>query len=89
MFLVMSTISYAKEKGTGDLGSAALEASDYSLCLDLKIRAPKGDEVLIQVNCENIIESFELSLERKALTKRIVDIDTRLKFLKENKNEIE
>lgn len=59
----------------------AMEASNYGLCHELKLRPAKGDEVLVQVNCANIIKGYELKIEKKSLLSRIKSIDAELKVI--------
>ena len=80
VFALLSISSTTFAIGVSELEKQNIyEASNYGLCQELKLRAPKGDEALVQVNCQVIIKSFELKMEKRALLKRIGLIDSELK----------
>ena len=57
-------------------------AMNYGLCQELKFRAPKGDEILVQVNCDSIIKLHELNIEKAALQRRIKAINVEAEAIK-------
>ena len=65
----------------------AYSAADYGLCHELKLRPAKGDEKLIEMNCGVIIRSYELKIEKKALLKRLNQIDAEIKKLESAVND--
>ncbi len=67
--------------------SEAIEAANYGLCHELKLRPAKGDEKLIEINCGVFIQSYELKVERKALLKRLNQINTEIKRLDSSIND--
>jgi hypothetical protein len=89
--LILLTGIFAQAKdgggtvGSADLRAAALAASDYGVCNELKIRSPRGDEAQFSVNCGSIIASYELQIEKKALLKRLGDINSELKKIEASK----
>ena len=76
LFVFVSLASFAGSLSLNEK-QIAMEASNYGLCHELKLRAPKGDEVLIEINCEVIIKSYELKMERKNLLKRLNEINAK------------
>lgn len=61
--------------------SEANEAANYGLCHELKLRPAKGDEKLLEANCGIFITAQELRIEKKALIKRLNQINADLKRL--------
>lgn len=59
----------------------ANEAASYGLCHELKLRLAKSDEKIIEATCGNIITTHELKIERKALLKRLNQINGQLNRL--------
>lgn len=75
--LVFSSISFAANL-TQEQREEIMDASNYGVCNELKVRAAKGDEVILEVNCKSIIKSFELKMERKSLINRLKAVDAEI-----------
>ncbi|MCK6598314.1 MAG: hypothetical protein L6Q37_08120 [Bdellovibrionaceae bacterium] len=88
VFIIASLASFAENLDFNEK-QIAIEASNYGLCHELKLRAPKGDEVLIKINCEAIIKSYDLKMERKNLLKRLNEINAELKKIELNKGQLQ
>ncbi len=78
--LSMSSVAFGAGLSVAEKDEA-IEAANYGLCHELKLRPAKGDEKLIEMNCGVFIQSYDLKVEKKALQKRLNQINAEIKKL--------